>query len=353
MSGPRSRQARTVTLADVAEEAGVSRATASFVLSGRDGRASAGSERTRRKVREAADRLEYVPNRHARAMRTGKADAIVLALGTVGDPWGVSLARAVRELALPQSLATVVLADERWFEFLSGYASDCAFVTGADESLETLEQVRRLARAGVEIVAFSEHLEPEGFDVVSSSPARAVEEAYTLLSARHEIVSFYSSVPLDAGERRLNPPRGVTFIDAARAVGDEASARSVKVAGRGSGTSLSSALAWLEGTDRPSAVVCSTGFLALAMQAAAVRCGIRVPEDLEIISIGDVPREAQFLDPISYYGVEDVFARIARIIVDRATRPTGEPGRRHDFTWRLFPGSTTREAPRDGASALR
>ena len=43
-------------------------------------------------MRAAADELGYVPNRNAQAMRTGRGGGIVLALGTLGDPWGVQLA---------------------------------------------------------------------------------------------------------------------------------------------------------------------------------------------------------------------------------------------------------------------
>ena len=68
----------TVTLADVARAAGVSLATASFVLSGRGGSRSAGSAETKKKVRAAAAELGYVPNRHAQAMRTGRGGGVVL-----------------------------------------------------------------------------------------------------------------------------------------------------------------------------------------------------------------------------------------------------------------------------------
>src|SRR5699024_7344662 len=67
----------TVTLADVARAAGVSLATASFVLSGRGSSPSAGSAATKEKVRAAAAELGYVPNRHAQAMRTGRGGGIV------------------------------------------------------------------------------------------------------------------------------------------------------------------------------------------------------------------------------------------------------------------------------------
>lgn len=156
-------------------------------------------------------------------------------------------------------------------------------MTGVDESPEAADAVRRLARSGIEIVAFTEmgQLEPEGFDVVRSPASPAIEAAYAMLRSRHEVVSFFSSGPVDPEARPHRMVRGLTFIDAARAAGDEAAAASVTVAGRGSGRSLSAALAWLDGPDRPTAVVCSTGYVALALQAAASRLGVRVPEELE------------------------------------------------------------------------
>ena len=57
---------------------------------------------TKAKVREAATSLGYVPNRHAQAMRTGRGGGVVLALGTLEDPWGVQLATRVRDQALAQ-----------------------------------------------------------------------------------------------------------------------------------------------------------------------------------------------------------------------------------------------------------
>ena len=133
-----------VTLADVAREAGVSVATASFVLSGRAGSRSSGSPETKAKVRAAAEALHYVPNRTAQAMRTGRGGGVVLALGTLADPWGVSLARQVRSDALPHELSTLILADERWYEYLQGASADSAFITSVDFGADGPEKVRRL-----------------------------------------------------------------------------------------------------------------------------------------------------------------------------------------------------------------
>jgi DNA-binding LacI/PurR family transcriptional regulator len=68
--------ARRPTIADVAQLAGVSRATVSFVLNDRPGVARATQER----VRAAAEKLGWTPSRSARALSTGRARAVGLVL---------------------------------------------------------------------------------------------------------------------------------------------------------------------------------------------------------------------------------------------------------------------------------
>src|SRR5947209_470702 len=65
-----------VKMADIAARAGVSRATVSLVLNGKD--AAVGiSEETRRRVQAAAAELGYRPNQIARAMVTGRNPLLV------------------------------------------------------------------------------------------------------------------------------------------------------------------------------------------------------------------------------------------------------------------------------------
>lgn len=329
-----------VTLADVAREAGVSIATASFVLSGRGGLRSAGSAETKAKVRAAAERLGYVPNRHAQAMRTGRGGGIVLALGTLEDPWGVQLATKVRDRALAHELSTLVLADERWYEYLLGASADAALVTSIDFVPEGPEQMRRLASSTqTGLVAFSAQMEPEGFDVVSSSPLPAIGSAYARLRSRHERVHLLAP-EVDRPGGVLAHQRTRAFLEAARAHGDDAEAL-VHVVPEGSHDTYRAALDWLAGQDRPGAVVCFTGYQAVALQLAAERAGLSVPDDLEFVAIGDIPASSEFFGPISVYGVEDVFSRLAGILVGRAVDRIDRPGTTHVFDWRFFPGTTT------------
>ncbi|ATG52943.1 LacI family transcriptional regulator [Brachybacterium vulturis] len=334
----------TATLADVARAAGVSLATASFVLSGRGASRSAGSAATKEKVRAAAAELGYVPNRHAQAMRTGRGGGIVMALGTLDDPWGVQLTAKVRDVALRHDLSTLVLADERWFEYLVGASADAAFITSIDFVEQGPQRVRRLAASTqTGIVAFSAEMEPEDFDVVASTPISAIGRAYAQLRARHDRVHLLAP---DLSRRvggTLAHPRTRAFLDAARGHGDGPAEQLVHIVPDGSHETFVAGLAWLSGPDRPEAVLCFTGYQAVALQVAAERVGLRVPDDLEFLSIGDIPASTEFFGPISYYGVDDVFARLSAIIVDRAVDRESRPGALHTFDWEFFPGTTTRE----------
>src|SRR5699024_9452412 len=82
-------------------------------------------------------------------------------------------------------LSTLVLADDRWFEYLMGASADAALITSIDFAPQGPERVRRLAAAThTGIVAFSAQMEPEDFDVVSSTPISAIGRAYARLRAR-------------------------------------------------------------------------------------------------------------------------------------------------------------------------
>ncbi|MFD8567294.1 LacI family DNA-binding transcriptional regulator [Streptomyces sp. NPDC057694] len=79
--------ARKPTIADVAQRAGVSRATVSFALNDRPGVA----EETKARIMAAADELGWTPSRPARALSLGKAGAFGLVLARDPEQIGSDL----------------------------------------------------------------------------------------------------------------------------------------------------------------------------------------------------------------------------------------------------------------------
>ena len=279
-----------------------------------------------------------------------RGGGVVLALSSLGDPWGVQLTSQVRQDALCTGLSTLVLTDPRWYEHLLGAEADAALLTAIDLEQDGPRRVRSLSdRTRSGLVAFSAQMEPERFDVVSSSPVPAVHHAYARLRARHDRVHLLAPDLRSRPGGVLSVPRTAAFVDAVAVHDDGPAEQHMRLTPEGTRGTFEIALDWLNGPDRPSAVLCYTGYQAVALRLAAARAGVEVPGELEIIAIGDVPAEAELLGPISYYGVDDVFARLSGVVVDRAVERGDRPGRLHRFDWEYFPGTTTRddETPRN------
>ena len=87
----RSTRKKRVTLHDVADAAGVSIATVSYVLNGQ----GSVSEEVRREVKRAAKKLGYRQNRAARAMKMGRSNILGLVIPNIENPFFATLAQAV------------------------------------------------------------------------------------------------------------------------------------------------------------------------------------------------------------------------------------------------------------------
>ena len=89
------RPSSRITSKDVAREAGVSQSTVSFVLNGTPGQTI--PEETRRRVLDAAKKLDYRPRASARSLAAGRSDVVLLALP--GLPISANLSRFIEQLA--------------------------------------------------------------------------------------------------------------------------------------------------------------------------------------------------------------------------------------------------------------
>jgi DNA-binding LacI/PurR family transcriptional regulator len=141
-----------VTSADVAAAAGVSRATVSYVLNGVHDRIS---ERTRARVYDAAERLGYVPNAVASALRAGRTEIVLLALPS----W-----------PLGPAVAEFVTAGVHEFERL-GYTPLVHFEAGGDRRgfARACDRVRPVA-----LIAPEEDLTPARVTTLRENGTRAV-----------------------------------------------------------------------------------------------------------------------------------------------------------------------------------
>ena len=329
---------RRPTLRMVAELAGVSTATVSYVFSGRDGGASGAgvASETARRVRDAAEKLNYRPNRAAQAVRTGRSGMVQLSLHMLSDPWSLAVVEAVNEEANKHGLTTLILADGDWHAALDRVESDVAYLD--DPSSDG--NLRDLVRRGQRLVVFSETLEPDGFDVIRSNPIPGCGMAMDHLLERRTAIgclAWEKSVEL-AGEKTT---RYTAYLQRMAAAGLDVDPTWTSTFGEDQASAFEAAVRLLSRADRPDAIYATTDFAAIAAINAAHMLGLNVPHDVAVIGIGNTPAAQRSTPTLTTVGPTDFFARQAQIIVDRALGIDDAPARVHEFEWSLFPGAST------------
>lgn len=275
------------TLKDVAADAGVSVATAARVLN-RDPHLRV-RPATRQRVLNAAEALDYRPNRVASGLRTRRTGTIALVLP---DPqnlaWGETL-RGVERAAAEREYVVVVadahgptLDARQLTHFVLEGRMDgllVAFATVVDEL------VAQIASRGLPLVPInSRSAIVDGSVTMDDAQASALAIDH-LVELGHRRVGFLAGrADTDVGRRREVGYReamarhGLVVAPAWVIPGDYTERQAA-----------ASAAEVLALDARPSAVLTVNLQSALGLRAAARARGLRIPEDLSIVTIDDHP----------------------------------------------------------------
>lgn len=318
------RSARKVTRKDVAERAGVSVAVVTYTLTGSSPVAPATAERVRAAVRE----LGYHPNLAAVALKSGSTSTLALIspdeaehqerinpffssffhavsaaaeeqgyalLSTTTRPDGAELAQRLRSIAARQVDGVLVVA---------GY-------TGLDPAA--------LSSAGVPWLELNGSGKRPGIDSIGVDlygGARAAVE-HLVVTHGHRRVGF-------VGRTEVDELRRIGWLDACARHGAEATTQievSYTVHG---GYEAGVRIALDEG--RPSAIFVISDFTAIGLMRAFHEHGIRVPEDVAVVSFDDSWTAEFSWPPLS--SVRQPARDMAAFAVSRVLDRTAEP----DFT---------------------
>lgn len=308
---------RRVTSGDVAREAGVSRATVSYVLNDTPHQKIA--EATRNRVWEAAARLGYAPSAAARTLRTGRSDIV---LGVLPD-WPIQhvLGRLIQQLTnafAEHELTFLVHSSAQPARPLREVwrALTPAAVLALNEFPDAEAEAMR--SAGIEVV-MTMHGSAEGdvrSPLVSEEPIGALQARH-LADTHHRLGYAYPDLPrLDVLARpRLD---GVRQVCAERGL-PEPDVRTVPLDLDGAAEAVKT---WLA-ADPPVTGICAfNDDIAMAVLLALQSLGLRAPHDLAVIGVDDIPGSA-LLRPSLTTVVRDTHALargLARRVVDALDR---------------------------------
>ncbi|WP_343243662.1 LacI family DNA-binding transcriptional regulator [Streptomyces sp. SID13726] len=305
---------RRVTSADVAKEAGVSRATVSYVLN--DVPHQKIPETTRQRVWEAAARLGYAPSAAARALRIGRSDIV---LGLLPD-WPIEhvLGRLIQQLTnafAEHGLTFVVHSSAHPARPLREIwkAMTPAAVLALQEFADLEAEAMRAA--GIQVVmAMHGSIRGESCPpLVSEHPIGALQARH-LAEARHRRIGYaYPDLP---GLDSLAQPRldGVRKVCAELGL-PEPAVRTVPLDAQGAAEAVRE---WLAAEPSVTGVCAFNDDVALALLAGLNHLGLRAPDDLAVIGVDDITYAALAQPPLTtVHRNTDVIARnMARRVVD-------------------------------------
>ena len=309
-----ARRPMKVTIRDVALRAGVSVATVSRVFN------SSGPvrEETRRRIREVARELQYVPDAAARSLTMRRTGAIGVILPDLHGEFFSEVIRGIDQTARQQDHHLLVSSshnDRREIEAavqaMRGRVDGLILMS---PDLDALALAANLPES-LPVVLLNCAVEGTPFDALNVDNFGGAGAAVRHLVARgHRRVGIINGAErnYDAQERR----RG--YLAALRAAG-VAPHESLEAAGNFTESAgYDGARALLAGSARPTAIFAANDSTAIGALSAIREEGLRVPEDVAVVGFDDIPLARYMSPPLSSVRVPifELGARATRMLLE-------------------------------------
>ena len=275
------------TQKDVAEKAGVSRSTVSYVLNDQTELKIPISDETRQRVMDAIAELGYEPDARAQSLRSGDTNIVGVIIPVIQNPFfwqilsGVSSALQENGYSLHLSHHPLDLQQEaNTIRELTRQPVDGFILLAAIKYLlpRLTDHLRKSGRPIVEITAAKAE-----FDHVVHTYSRGTRALMThLLELGHRRIGFIYGITKDVqGFDRL-----LIYRDVLKEVDLQPYEVHCNESLEGA---YQAAYTLLQRKDRPTALLVINDMLAIAVMRAAGDLGLTIPGDLSVAGFDDIP----------------------------------------------------------------
>jgi LacI family transcriptional regulator len=281
------------TIRDVAKRAEVAPTTVSRVVNN----SGYVSKETRERVEAAIAELGYVPNTLARSLRFKKTNTLALVLPDITNPFWTTVARGVEDAASDRGFNVILCnTDEseveqtKYLTVLLQKQIDGIVLAPARSTAEPVEFIQK---QGVPVVVLDRRVPYTQVDIVRGDSLKGAYRIVRLLLA--------------LGHRRiaiLTGPQDVsTAVDRVSGYRQAMVETDLDVAGnlvyygeftQASGYEMTQQV--LTTASPPTALFAANNFIAIGSLRALRDAGLRVPEDIALVSFDDLP-QAFVIDP--------------------------------------------------------
>lgn len=325
---PRRARARrptaTVTIRDVAARAGVSVATVSRVLNGKE----LVREATTAQVLEAARTLRYVPNVAARALSIRRSQTIGIVLPEMHGEFFSEVIRGI-DLAARHS---------GYHLLVSGSHSDAAEMVAVVEAMRGRVDGLVVMAPDVAVDELSDQVplvllnsndqRYAAITIDNFGGARAMMRH--LASLDHRRIAFITGPAqnADARERLRGYRQSMRGSDA----------RPIEVRGDFSESSgFAAAREIAKMNPRPTAIFAANDSMAIGALGALAEAGLRVPNDITVVGFDDIPIACYVSPPLTTIGVDiaELGRRAFAVLIEAIAQPQKRERRRERITTTL------------------
>ncbi len=317
------KKKRTVTIQDVAKEAGVSVSTVSRVLNGKVDVASETQER----IRSVIDNMGYATNLAARSMRSHKKNLVGLIMPDIAYPFAVEVMKGVN-----RAIA------ESEFDLLVYTTGDVRKSGRAFHEQKYVSLLTNSISDGVILVApvageFNIDAPIVSIDPVASNPnypavhatnyQGALDAMGYLLGLGHRRIGYISGrAELESSNRRL-----MGYRDALQKAGIPIDEKLIAAGDYTTATGVLCTRELLSLDHPPSAIFASNDQMAIGVYQVAEEMGLRNPDDLSVVGFDNITESKymglttvdQFISEMGYVATQMLIKLINGLPLDDQT----------------------------------
>jgi LacI family transcriptional regulator len=289
---------KKITIKEVAALAGVSNSTVSRILTGN----APVRDEVKNKVLRIIKETNYYPNASARALSGRKTNTIGVFLNAdpdyhFNDYISMETLRGITSTALEINLRINIIPSSlttSYDRIVAERQLDGMIVMGLHKSEPVLQRLNDAEATEIPIVLLNYSDKLRKIHSVSFSHHKDTYELTRyLISKGHKEIMFIDSLDLLYVENRKNG-----FLDAMKESGlNPKCGRFLSVSGGDEGEiGKNTALGYMELGNKPSVIIAPSDNGAISCMTKLIVEGVRVPEDVSIVSVDDIPI-ARYVNP--------------------------------------------------------
>ncbi len=301
---------KTITIYDVAEQAGVSVSTVSRVLNKKGDVA----EKTIEHVTDVIDRLGFTSSLAARGLRSQDTNVLGVIMPDVESLYSFAVLQGVNKAVAKHGYDLIIYTggtglhitpaekETRFVSLLNGSIVDgVIIVTPTASDFPTPSPV----------VAIDPHTASPAFpSILSTNHAGALEATRYLIDLGHERIGFITGrLDLVSANHRLHG-----YLDGLKAAGIPVDPELIQEGDYITETAVALTKKLLTLDDPPTAIFASNDMSAMGVYQAVAELGLRIPDDLSVVGFDNL-HDAVYLNP-PLTTVDQFISEMGRIAVD-------------------------------------